>query len=115
MASWHVPLESKDFCRGWSREEVVEGLMKIDATLKGAIGSGVGNLTSASVNGKSFTFGTSTSGASTVGDLTARKDILATWLLWGDRHYYSGPSNRAVAVFPGKVSFGYPYCDSNAA
>lgn len=85
--------------------------MRIDATTKRAIGAagGVGNITSASLNGKSFTFGTSTApGISTLGELTNQKNILMKWLNWLDG--IPGPSNRAVAVFPGKVSHGISHC-----
>jgi hypothetical protein len=91
---------------------VVKALMQIDATLSRSIGAagGVGNITSASLNGKSFTFGTSTApGVSTMAELTNQKNILMKWWQFYEQGVWSSP-NRAVAVFPSKVSHGFPHC-----
>lgn len=113
MACSYVPTDSGLFCAGWSRDEIVAALKVIDDSLKTGM-TGSGNLTSASLNGKSFTFATSTTGISSFAEMTAKKNDLLKGLAMCDGKY-PAPSNRAVAVFPSKVSFGYPYCDPHAA
>jgi len=79
---------------------VIDELAKVDQALVAMPAVGVGQLTSASVNGKSFTWadpgGGSGADTSSLGSLTRKKNILLSALAWFDG--IPGPCNTTTVA-----------------
>jgi hypothetical protein len=80
---------------GWYEKEVLTQLKKVDNAIM-ARSPGSGNVTSASVNGKSFTFQES-QGVDSLTQLASEKDVLLD-ALDACRGIFNGPRNRSIAV-----------------
>jgi hypothetical protein len=102
MACGFVPTDSGNAYAGWSCQAVRDELAKVDEALANQPAVGVGQLTGASLNGKSFTFSDpgGGSGGNSFTNLKLRKIELQKALQWCDPRF-PGPSSKAVFVFKG--------------
>ena len=92
----YVPIWHKSPYAGWETSRIKAALKKLDDSLS-ARAPGATNVTSASVNGKSFTFDSTSSGMTQLGQITEEKMLLLDALSWAETGM-GLHSNRAIGV-----------------
>lgn len=93
----------------WTAQELLDQMKKVDAAIKNR-SAGAGILTSASVNGKSFTYQGSTSTTDSLSQLRTEKQDLVKYHQLAATGEYTGPTNRAVGVFRMPYGDSEPSC-----
>jgi hypothetical protein len=93
----HVPKYSGDEYAGLTTAELYAALKPIDHAIINRA-PGVGAITSASVNGKSFTYSTSTAASDPLSALRAAKTKILDWINWCENGVPPPQRNRAIGV-----------------
>jgi hypothetical protein len=81
----------------WTSEDLINAIKKIDQAIQNSA-PGVGTLTSASINGKTFTFQTGSGVSDPLAQLASQKSELVKLYQLTTTGTYNGPTNRAVGV-----------------